>query len=237
MKDKKKPCAIVGDGRMATHFAHYLELSGIPFKQWSRKHNSEDPSEYLQNSRAVFLLIKDDAIAGFIKSNPEIQKMNPVHFSGSLYLEEIPSIHPLMTFTKKLYSLEKYRSIPFIHEKEKISLRDVLPELPNPVQAMDFRMKSLYHSLCVLSGNFTTMLWQKAFSDFEEKLDLDETLLIPYMEQTFENLKTDRVNALTGPLARKDRVTVERNLRALEGDLYQNIYRSFASTVFTGETL
>jgi predicted short-subunit dehydrogenase-like oxidoreductase (DUF2520 family) len=102
---------------------------------------------------------------------------------------------------------------------------------------MDYRMKSLYHSLCVLSGNFTTMLWQKAFSDFDEKLELDDNLLIPYMEQTFENLRTDRTNALTGPLARKDKATVERNLQALEGDLYQNVYRSFASTVFTGENL
>ncbi|MBB6479832.1 DUF2520 domain-containing protein [Spirochaeta isovalerica] len=235
--NKTRPCAIVGDGRMATHFARYLQLSGIPYKQWSRKANSEDPSDYLKNSRAVFLLIRDDAIASFAEENPGLKEMPLIHFSGSLFLEGIPSIHPLMTFSKELYSLEKYRTIPFIHEKGKMSLRDVLPELPNPVQAMDFRMKSLYHSLCVLSGNFTTMLWQKAFSDFDEKLELDDRLLIPYMEQTFENLKSNWTDALTGPLARRDKETVERNLQALEGDLYQNVYRSFASTVFTGGNL
>ncbi|MBN2658555.1 MAG: DUF2520 domain-containing protein [Spirochaetales bacterium] len=235
--NKTLPCAIVGDGRMATHFARYLELSGIPCKQWARKTSTEDPSVFFKETRAVFLLIRDDAIASFVEENPELKEMTLIHFSGSLYLEGIPSIHPLMTFSKELYSLEKYRSIPFIHEKGKISLRDVLPELPNPVQAMDFRMKSLYHSLCVLSGNFTTMLWQKAFSDFDEKLELDDRLLIPYMEQTFENLKSNWSEALTGPLARKDKATVERNLQALEGDLYQNVYRSFASTVFTGGNL
>lgn len=231
----KTPCAIIGDGRMASHFTAYLEMSGIPYKQWSRSRNShEDPVIFLKGSRAVFLLIKDDAIAGFIDDHPGLKEMNPIHFSGSLYVEGIPSIHPLMTFSKELYSLEKYRSIPFIHEKGQLSLKDVLPELPNPSQPMDFHMKSLYHSLCVLSGNFTTMLWQKVFSDFQDKLELDSRLLIPYMEQTFENLKTNWVDALTGPLARKDEATIKRNINALEGDMYQSVYRSFADTVLKG---
>lgn len=233
-----KPCAIIGDGRMASHFAAYLQLSKIPFKQWSRRdHSKVDPVDYLKGSRAVFLLIKDDAISGFVEDHPGLKKMNPIHFSGSLYLQEIPSIHPLMTFSKELYSLEKYRSIPFIYEKGKTSLKDVLPELPNPSQPMDFRKKSLYHSLCVMSGNFTTMLWQKAFTDFRDKLDLDAELLIPYMDQTVENLKTNWVDALTGPLARKDRTTIERNMNALSGDLYREVYRSFADTVLKRETI
>lgn len=227
------PCGVVGSGRMATHFAHYLKLSGVPFKQWSRSTNSENPEIFLKGCRAVFLLISDDAIAPFLEKYPGLKEMNPIHFSGSLYMEEVPSIHPLMTFSTELYGLEKYRSIPFIHEKGRVSLREILPELPNPSQAMDFKMKSLYHSLCVLSGNFTTMLWQKVFTDFDEKLDLDDELLIPYMEQTFENLKGNWKEALTGPLARRDSATVKRNLKALEGDTYENVYRSFASTVFS----
>ncbi|MDA3809114.1 MAG: DUF2520 domain-containing protein [Spirochaetaceae bacterium] len=232
------PCAIIGDGRMATHFVRYLKLSEIPYNQWSRKCNSqEDPVEYLQGSRAVFLLIKDDAIAGFVKDHPGLEHMNPLHFSGSLYLKDVPSIHPLMTFSNNMYSLEKYQSIPFIFEKGKVSLSDILPELPNPSRALDFDKKSLYHSLSVMSGNFTTMLWQKAFRDFENKLELDSDLLFPYMEQTFENLKTDWENALTGPLARKDEETIQRNMRALENDPYLEVYRSFADTVLIKEPL
>lgn len=234
----KTPYAIIGDGRMATHFAAYLKLSGIPFKQWSRKKNSlEDPTDYLRGSRAVFLLIKDDAIREFTENHPRLKDMNLIHFSGSLHLEGIPSIHPLMTFSKDLYSLEKYRTIPFVHEQGKVSLHDLLPELPNRSIALDYRKKSLYHSLCVMSGNFTTMLWQKAFSDFDEKLDLDSKILIPYMEQTLDNLKKDWANALTGPLARKDSGTVRKNMDALKGDLYREVYRSFADTVFKGETI
>ena len=142
--NKKFRCAIVGDGRMATHFCKYLEMSGITYKQWSRRRNSlEDPYTYLKGSRAVFLLINDDAITGFVENHPGLKEMNPIHFSGSLYVEDIPSIHPLMTFSKELYPLEKYQPIPFIHEKGKISLFDILPELPNPSRPMDFEKKSL----------------------------------------------------------------------------------------------
>jgi 2-dehydropantoate 2-reductase len=230
--NKKPFCAIVGNGRMATHFCRYLEMSGIRYKQWSRQKNCfEDPAVYLNGSRAVFILISDDAIAGFVENHPGLKQMNPIHFSGSLHLEKIPSIHPLMTFSKQLYSLEKYQFIPFIHEKGKVSLRKILPELPNPSSPMDFENKSLYHSLCVLSGNFTTMLWQKVFQDFQDKLGLDRELLLPYMAQTFENLKANWVDALTGPLARKDEDTIQKNIAALEGDLYQNVYRSFADTM------
>jgi predicted short-subunit dehydrogenase-like oxidoreductase (DUF2520 family) len=100
---------------------------------------------------------------------------------------------------------------------------------------MDVKKKSLYHSLCVLSGNFTTMLWQKVFQDFQDKLKLEPELLLPYMEQTFENLNLNWVDALTGPLARKDDATIEKNIHALEGDLYQNVYRSFVDTIRKGE--
>lgn len=233
---KKKRCAIVGDGRMATHFCNYLEMSKIKYKQWSRRRNSrEDPVTFLKGSRAVFLLINDDAIAGFVENHPGLNEMNPIHFSGSLHVENIPSIHPLMTFSTKFYSLEKYQSIPFIHEKGNLSLREILPELPNPSRPMDFEKKSLYHSLCVLSGNFTTMLWQKVFHEFQDQLKLERELLLPYMEQTFENLKANWVDALTGPLARKDEDTIKKNIHALEGDLYQNVYRSFVDTIRKGE--
>ncbi len=236
--NKKSFYAIVGDGRVATHFCRYLQLSNIPYKQWSRnKNHNPDPVDYLKDCHALLLLIKDDAIQSFTEQHPGLRKMNPVHFSGSLYIEDIPSIHPLMTFSNNLYTLEKYQSIPFIHEKGKISFRDIFPQLPNPSSEMDSDKKPLYHSLCVLSGNFTTMLWQKAMSDFKEKLGLDSKYLIPYMEQTFENLKSNWIDALTGPLARKDFETIKNNIRALDGDPFQEVYKSFADTVMIKETI
>ncbi len=44
-----------------------------------------------------------------------------------------------------------------------------------------------------------------------------------------------RQSALTGPLSRGDKISVQRNIRSLENDPYQPVYRSFASTVLKGE--
>ena len=226
------PYGIVGDGCVARHFCRYLSLAGIPFKQWSRKRNKQvSVTDFLTGCRAVLLLIRDDAIADFINSNPELLQMNPVHFSGSIYCKEVPSIHPLMTFGTDLYCLEKYRKIPFISEKGRIGFKDLFPELSNPAFAIDSEKKALYHSLCVLAGNFTVMLWQKAFADFHNRLGLDGKILFPYLEQIFANIKNNPFAALTGPLARDDKKTITMNLNALSSDSYQDVYLAFLKTL------
>lgn len=224
--------AIIGDGNVARHFAKYLELSGIPYKQWSRKKTPHlSPSIYFQECQNIFLLIKDDAIQNFVADHPLLKEKNLFHFSGSLYLKGIPSLHPLMTFSGSTYTLERYKSIPFIHEKGKKPLTDILPQLSNPCFAIDPVQKSLYHSLLVLSGNGSVLLWQKAMADFATKLNLSPELLYPYMHATFDNLVQQPELAFTGPLARQDQETIKRNIDALQGDIFQNVYKALATCV------
>ena len=71
------------------------------------------------------------------------------------------------------------------------------------------------------------MLWAKAFDDFEHRLGLPREVLEPYLERTRLNIAVSGRDALTGSLARGDRRTVERDLRALEGDPYHEVYRAF----------
>ncbi|MGL1930430.1 MAG: DUF2520 domain-containing protein [Desulfotalea sp.] len=229
---KIPPCGIVGDGRAANHFARYLKLSKIPFKQWSRKENNGiEPAVFFKDCKIIFLLIKDGAIENFISSNQKLKQFKLFHFSGSLCLKDIPSIHPLMTFTNELYSLEKYQEIPFVHEKGKPSLQELLPSLSNPCHPIEAEDKPLYHALCVLSGNFSTILWQKVFKDFPLKLGLPAEILLPYMQQTFLNLENNTQGALTGPIARRDTETIASNLQALTGDKYQTIYTAFVKSL------
>lgn len=226
------PCAIVGDGNVARHFAKYLELSGVPFKQWSRKLTSHHPvADFLQECQNVFLLIKDDAIQTFVEENPGLKHKNLYHFSGSLYCKEIPSLHPLMTFSGPAYSLQRYQSIPFVHEKGQKSFTEILPQLSNPCYPIDPLQKSLYHSLLVLSGNGGILLWQKALSDFMSKLNLKPEILHPYMQVTFDNLINHPELALTGPLVRQDKETIKRNIEALEDDTFKDVYIALAKSV------
>lgn len=222
---------LIGSGRLSTHFEAYLRLLGLPVLVWSRRnHLQADLIAKAEQATHILCLISDSAIESFLKENSNLFKEKTVaHMSGSLVSELAPSVHPLMTFRDSaLYDLETYRSIPFVLEKDRKSISELLPGLPNSSFEIEPAQKPLYHALCVMSGNFTTLLWQKAFSDFESKLSLPHEILLPYLKQITRNLEQNPSGALTGPLARKDLATVQRHLQELEGDEFAMVYRGFA---------
>jgi predicted short-subunit dehydrogenase-like oxidoreductase (DUF2520 family) len=221
---------IIGSGRTARHFAFYFQQLGLQFDLWNRHESPQELQSRLQKSTHALLLISDSAIEGFYKENLKNFEGPVVHFSGALEIPEIESAHPLMTFSQDLYSFEDYKQIPFITTSKK-AFQELLPGLSNPHFQIQPEQKPLYHALCVLSGNFTTLLWQKMNSGLKD-LGLPEGVSIPYMRQTFKNLEKNASQALTGPLARKDLKTVLANDRALQGDSAQDIYRSFVRTYF-----
>lgn len=225
---RRVPIGIVGDGRVAKHITCYFDLLKIPHKIWSRKTSQGlDLIAFFEECETVLILINDDAINNFIEDNPRLGNKKLVHFSGSLVLENIQSAHPMMSFGKQTYDLPTYKKIPFILEKGKTSFRNLFPDLPNPHFEISSSKKDLYHALCVISGNFTTLLWQKMFQDLQKEFSIPESAVLNYMDGIIYNLKDNWRNALTGPFARNDLKTIERNINALSGDPFQEVYRSF----------
>lgn len=221
-----KKYLIVGRGRLATHVAHYFQLLKIPYKQWHRK-NETPLAQAATEADRVLLLIPDREILRFIHDHPFLKSDFLVHCSGSLHIADAYSAHPLNTFGPELYDLATYKKTPFIIEDGGPELSEILPGLPNPQYKISSEKKSLYHALCVMSGNFTTLLWQNVMNSFEEKLNLPKEALLPYLEQTFINLKQSPNLALTGPLQRHDTETLIRNLDALRGLPEQQLYYAF----------
>ena len=78
-----------------------------------------------------------------------------------------------------------------------------------------------------MAENFSCILWQKLFEDFETRFGLPREAAFPYLERLTANLKSQGASALTGPLQRKDQSTIEANMKALEGDDFQKIYKTF----------
>lgn len=225
---------LIGRGRVATHLARYLELEGRPVRCWHRGH-AGSPGGALASADVVLLAISDDALEPFIAANPELHSRPVVHFSGSLSLDGAHGLHPLMTFGPETYDLETYRSIPFVGERGGAGFGDVFPGLRNPSWSIDRELKPLYHALCVLAGNFTTVLWAKAMADFEARLELPGGALHPFLRQTAANTLAHGSAALTGSLARRDRGTVERDLAALDGDPFQQVYVAVAHALTAPE--
>jgi len=221
---------IIGRGRVATHLARYLELEGPRHIPWHRGMD-HDVERVLREADVILLAISDDAIAGFPSDHPALCNRPMVHFSGSLAIEGIAGLHPLMTFGPEPYDLETYRRIPFITERGGAGFRELFPSLGNPSEAIDPELKPLYHALCVLAGNFTTILWAKTMRDFENKLGLPRELLSPYLERTATNTLLQGDDALTGSLARAERSTIERDLEGLAGDPFRGVYLAVAEAV------
>ncbi len=219
---------IIGNGRTARHMKFYLQSQNVRVHQWSRKESTpDDLKRYISACNIVLILIKDSEIQKFVQDHPELQSKILVHFSGALAIPGISGIHPLMTFSNHLYSLDFYKKIPFISEKGNLSFKEVFPQLQNPTSEIDPSLKPLYHSLCVMGGNFTTLLWTKLFETFQEKFQFTPELVFPFLDKITENLKEDYKTALTGPLVRKDVNTIKKNLTALENDAFAEVYRSF----------
>lgn len=209
----------IGNGRLSRHLQFYFQSLQIPFKVWTRS-NAPLP---LQDVTHVLLAINDDAIVPFLLEHPELAALKKYHFSGSLSTELAWGCHPLMTFTQELYPIESYREIHFVLDQD---APEFLPGLPNPHHRLSTDLKARYHAECVLSGNFTSMLWSHFFQVMEMQLGLPREAALPYLKQITSNLQ-GLSNPLTGPLVRGDQNTINRNLQALEGDPFQGVYTSF----------
>lgn len=227
---------LIGSGRLSSHLQFYFSQISLPFIAWSRKHHSdEDLRQKINLCSHVLVAIRDDALESFISSH-DFSGKTIVHFSGSLVIEGAYGAHPLMTFGPDLYELETYKSISFVLEKGSPALFKLIPHLENSFYFIPREQKALYHALCVSSGNFTTLLWQKVFKEFEA-LGLPREMLFLYLDQVVANLKSDPAHALTGPLARRDVKTIRRNLSALEGRELQDIYQAFVKSAHLKEAL
>ena len=221
---------VIGNGRVAKHFKHYLSLLNIPFSSWNKTETTPDLKKKLSQATHALALISDDAINSFIEKNfNENNSVMWIHFSGSLVSPIAIGAHPLMSFNSGFYTLDHYKKIPFILDRDAPEFEKILPGLSNPHAYLDKNLKAKYHALCVLSGNFSCLLWQKLFSDFQKEFNFPESIAHPYLIQQTQNLIFNFKTALTGPLVRNDKNTIEKNLQALDGDFFQEIYKTFVN--------
>jgi hypothetical protein len=218
------PIGIVGDGRVARHFVHYLTLLGVPVRTWARRNPGAGPVEALAECARVLILIRDAATVPFLDEWPALKDKRPVHFSGNLTTTVAHAAHPLMTFADRLYDLETYRAIPFIIDTGGPPFEQLLPGLPNPSFQIAPADRSYYHAMCVLAGNGSTLLWAKLFDAFHNRLGIPPSAAHPFLKQVAANLIADPTHALTGPLSRGDAGTIEANLAALDGDPFRDVY-------------
>jgi predicted short-subunit dehydrogenase-like oxidoreductase (DUF2520 family) len=172
------------------------------------------------------LLVSDHAVAAVLKQYPFLHEKPLIHCSGSLSIPGVAGAHPLMTFADTMYEPEVYRSIPFVHEAG-YDFDDLFPALPNPHFAISVKDKARYHAMCVIAGNFAQLMWKSVVDRFASQFDWPADILSPYLGQVAENFVNHPQSSLTGPLVRNDRLTIDRNIKALQGDPLLEVYTAF----------
>ncbi|RYZ71378.1 MAG: DUF2520 domain-containing protein [Proteobacteria bacterium] len=216
---------VVGAGKLAKHLNHYLSLLELPFSSWDRSQDPHLIHKKISEASHVLLAISDGAIESFYRKYLAGLDKRVVHFSGAMNVEEVMAAHPLMSFGPELYEQSTYERIHFALSGA-VTLNDALPGFPNEFSLLAPEKKALYHAMCVIGGNFPVILWQKMFEEFS-KLGIAPDAAKVYLETVLANTLRDPAAALTGPLARKDLQTINKNLEALNGDAFQKIYKSF----------
>lgn len=223
----KSKYLIVGNGRLAKHFIHYFNLLGIPHIQFTRTSNLPF-NEAAKDTDKILVLIKDDFIEEFIYQNRNSVSTDKIwiHSSGMLSLENVESAHPLASFTDSFFDLEFYKSIPFATERGKLPFQKLFPELPNPSFEIDKESKAIYHTMCSIAGNFTTILWQNFFKFIEENLKVEKSFAYPYLKSILFNLINSN-DPLTGPLKRNDINTIQNHLKQINNTPLEDVYKAF----------
>jgi predicted short-subunit dehydrogenase-like oxidoreductase (DUF2520 family) len=217
---------IVGSGKVAKHLSRYLLLKSIDHILWSRAHsNLEDLHQLVPLAGRILLAVSDSAIEEVFGRLTLEDDQVAVHFSGALSFVEIAGVHPLVSFSGDLFDLNFYQKVHFAVD-EGVSFTGLFPELKNPHFVIKAEQKALYHAQLVLKASSEYLLSSKLDESFEQ---------MDWPKQGLEVfLSSLRSNALagqqpTGPIFRKDELTITKNLNALQGSSLRGIYEALVS--------
>jgi predicted short-subunit dehydrogenase-like oxidoreductase (DUF2520 family) len=223
---------LIGDGRLARHLRRYFQQLNLNHTIWSRRMEAEECCPALallvQSDTRALLAISDRAVEPFIRAHPELREAVRVHFSGRLASALAIGAHPMFSFAGTFYDRELYERIPFVIDQGSPPLASLIPGLPNPCFFIAPEQRERYHALCVLAGNFTTLLWRKLFFELDTELGMPRQQALPYLVSIMRGLAGTGA-PLSGPLSRGDQTTLRHNLAALKGDPFEQVYGAFVS--------
>jgi len=197
--------AVIGRGRVGGAIAARLREQGL-----------------LSDAAAdvVLLCVPDTAIAETAQALP----VGPwiAHVSGATPLAALAphthrfTLHPLQTFTKARGPEQldnAWAAVTAEHDEGLAAARWLADRLGlRPFDLADDR-RALYHAGAVMAGNYLVTLHRAASRAFTAAGAPPQALL-PLIQRTIDN-----GFALTGPIARGDRTTVEAHVTALSEEL------------------
>ena len=219
------PIAIVGRGRVGGSLARAAEAVGLPVRVTS----SEDAAEGSRGATAALLCVPDSAIGDVCDRVAAVESRPALvgHVSGATTLDALAaaasrgaatfSLHPLQTFADDATSVQSIPSAIAGSNAEAERFAAALAELlgMRPFAVPEER-RAAYHAAACIASNFLVALEESAAGLLENAgIEDARELLAPLVLRTAANWTERGADALTGPIARGDRATIERHRAAL----------------------
>jgi predicted short-subunit dehydrogenase-like oxidoreductase (DUF2520 family) len=233
--------SMIGAGNIASLLAPALESAGHRIVEVYSRHlkNAQTLGDSLyeaevhhhldfsQSVAKIFMLaVPDDRIRGVAAQLVLPADAILMHTSGSIPLEVLHQaghaasavLYPLQTFTKN--KKVNFQEIPLLIEGSNPAtlsvVRQVAESISKHVQEMSSEQRAVLHIAAVFSCNFTNHLIRIA-EELTETHHIDFNLLKPLIAETVnKSLSIGPQKAQTGPAARKDIETIQRQMDFLK---------------------
>lgn len=197
--------------------------------------------ELVEESDTLFLTVPDSCIREVYSEmiQLDIRGKCLVHCSGALSSRIFSSIsergargcsiHPICAVSDKLTGYQDLSKAYFTIEGEPVEdFAELFRSMGNPVEEISAEQKEKYHAAAVFASNLTVGLYHTA-TELLKDCGLSESFAANSLRPLFMGNATNIVNkgaveALTGPVERADKGTIEKQLAVLT-DPQREIYR------------
>ena len=214
------PLAVIGRGRVGNSIAKAAEVAGIDIRL-----SAHDAA--IDGAGAVLLCVPDDAIAEVCERVAKTRAPLVGHVSGASTLDVLASasergastfsLHPLQTFADGETAISGTPAAIAGSDGAALSYARSLAEAlgMRPFEVPE-EHRAAYHAAAAMASNLLVALEESA-AEIVERLGIEDAreMLAPLVLRTAANWAERGPAALTGPIARGDRATVQRHRVAL----------------------
>jgi predicted short-subunit dehydrogenase-like oxidoreductase (DUF2520 family) len=185
------------------------------------------------NSDLVFITTNDTSIAAVASEVKWRKGVSVIHCSGADSTDileparqsgaMVGGFHPLQTFASVEQAIENIPGSTFAIESEE-PLLSILKKMAEDLGGSWIKLKAedkvAYHAAAVLASNYLVTLVKMAadlWQTFSVPTDQATKALLPLIRGTLHNIETIGIpQCLTGPIARGDKGTIAKHLKALQ---------------------
>lgn len=222
------------------HIVGYYDSNfdnAVSAAEFTKSDCCSDIEQLVSLSDTLFITTPDTVISKVWDCIKEMSVSGKIicHFSGSLSSDVFSgaekvnvkacSVHPMLAFNDKYLSYKNLKNAFFTVEGDEFAvsaMENLLRPLGAEICRIDKGSKALYHTAASVLSNHMIALMDLGYSLLQQcGFSRDEAInsTSRLVEENIKNVfDSDCVNALTGPIERCDKQTVEKHLQSLNGN-------------------